>query len=104
MDKEQIIERLWENSNHGTQRRDVEAAYAAGALEARIPQAKLDALRAWLASSITEYESGQTMSIAESVHGASVLRQVLSLLEKMDAPNAVAHREAACGRSGGAEC
>lgn len=30
MDKEQVIERLWENSGHGTRRQDIEAAYAAG--------------------------------------------------------------------------
>lgn len=31
MDKETIIDRLWENSSHGTSREDVEAAYNAGA-------------------------------------------------------------------------
>ena len=30
MDKEQIIEKLWEDSNHGTWREDIEAAYSAG--------------------------------------------------------------------------
>lgn len=31
MDKDQIIESLWEYSNHGTRREDIEAAYEAGA-------------------------------------------------------------------------
>ena len=30
MDKEQVIEKLWENAGHGTRRQDIEAAYAAG--------------------------------------------------------------------------
>jgi len=30
IDKEQVIEKLWEDSGHGTRRQDIEAAYAAG--------------------------------------------------------------------------
>ena len=35
MDKEQIIDNLWENANHGTRREDIEAAYEAGAAAER---------------------------------------------------------------------
>ena len=31
MDKEQLIDRLWENSGHGTRREDIEAAFDTGA-------------------------------------------------------------------------
>ncbi len=31
MTKDETIEKLWEQSNHGTQREDIEAAYNAGA-------------------------------------------------------------------------
>ncbi len=31
MGKDEAIDRLWENANHGTRREDVEAAYNAGA-------------------------------------------------------------------------
>ena len=31
MDRKQVIERLWEDSGHGTRRKDIEAAYDAGA-------------------------------------------------------------------------
>lgn len=87
MDKEQAIEKLWELSGHGTRREDVEAAYQAGALEARVPQAKWDALRAWLDRSANEYATGACMSIAESIHGASAMREVLAMMEKLDGPN-----------------
>ena len=87
MDKEQVIEKLWEYSSHGTRRKDVEAAYQAGALEARVPQARWDALRAWLERSAGEYKSGACMSIAESIHGASAMREVLSMMAKLDGPN-----------------
>lgn len=30
MNKEQVIDRLWEQAGHGTHREDIEAAYAAG--------------------------------------------------------------------------
>ena len=35
MTKEEMIDKLWEQSNHGTQREDIEAAYNAGAAAAR---------------------------------------------------------------------
>jgi hypothetical protein len=41
MDKDQVIEKLWENSGHGTRRQDVEAAYEAGAAAERERCAKL---------------------------------------------------------------
>jgi hypothetical protein len=90
MDKEQIIEKLWELAGHGTRREDIEGAYEAGALEARIPQAKWEALRAWLERSAGEYQKGQMMSIAESIHGASAMREVLAMMAKLDEPNAQA--------------
>ena len=87
MEKEQVIERLWEVSGHGTRRQDIEAAFQAGALEARVPLAKWDALRAWLERSAKEYASGDGMSIAESIHGASAMREVLSQMAKIERPN-----------------
>jgi myo-inositol catabolism protein IolC len=85
-DKEQIIEKLWVLAGDG-QRKFIEDAYEAGALEARIPQAKWEALRDWLERSASEYEQGQMMSIAESIHGASAMREVLALMVKLDGPN-----------------
>lgn len=35
MTKDETIEKLWEQSNHGTRREDVEAAYNAGAIAER---------------------------------------------------------------------
>ena len=35
MTKEEMIEKLWGQSNHGTQREDIEAAYNAGAAAER---------------------------------------------------------------------
>lgn len=35
MTKDETIDKLWEDSNHGTRREDVEAAYDAGAAEER---------------------------------------------------------------------
>lgn len=41
MDKEQIIEKLWEDAGHGTRREDIESAYAAGVTAERERCAKL---------------------------------------------------------------
>lgn len=40
MDKEKVIDDLWERSNHGTRREDVVAAYEAGAVAEREACAK----------------------------------------------------------------
>lgn len=92
LNKEQVIENLWELAGHGTRRQDIEAAYQAGSLEARVPQAKWDALRAGMERSAEEYKGGNGMSIAESIHGASVMREVLALMAKIDGPNVRAKR------------
>lgn len=47
MDKEQIIESLWERAGHGTRREDIEAAYAAGEAAASDRSAKLAAWLHW---------------------------------------------------------
>ena len=45
------------------------------------------ALRAWAEQARKEHEAGQMMSIAESIHGASALRDVLNQMAKLEGPN-----------------
>lgn len=42
------------------------------------------ALHAWLLRSVEEYKVGCGMSIAESIHGAGAMREVLAQMAKMD--------------------
>lgn len=43
-----------------------------------------DALHAWLLRNVEEYKVGCGMSIAESIHGAGAMREVLAQMAKMD--------------------
>jgi hypothetical protein len=87
MTKDEVIEKLWENSGHGTRRGDIEAAYASGELNAQVPLAKWDALRAWLENGVKECAYGGG-SISESIYAAGTMKDVLAQMAKMEASNA----------------
>lgn len=43
-------------------------------------------LRAWVERSVNSYEQGALMSISESIHGASTMREVLAQMTKIEGP------------------
>jgi hypothetical protein len=45
----------------------------------------LNALREWLLMSVKEYQDGQMMSAAESIHRSAAMREVLSMMDKLSA-------------------
>lgn len=69
--------------------RAVEPLYTEAQLTAAVAveRERWNALRAWAEQSRKEHEAGQMMSIAESIHGAAAMRDVLQQMAKLQGPN-----------------
>jgi hypothetical protein len=69
------VQRQWERSSA---RQDLMEAEAARECQ------RWAALRVWLERSANEYESSDVMSIAESLHRASAMRETIAVMRRLD--------------------
>lgn len=70
-DKDQVIDKLWERSNHGTQREDIVAAYEAGAASVAADRDKYKAFAEEFARRLVE--AGLIQDLSRQVPGDVVV-------------------------------